>query len=248
MLSVSFQKLLNDLRHREETERQNKARETELLKLKVYYFNPKTQRMHDARIFMPSDSDLKTTLEDAHSHYNLEKLVPIERCRLVGYCHSDENILRSYEGREEEVLTKVLYDLNPLELLLEVRPADAEFEVYPPGGVQTRLHKVDMATGDVDLPIVFRAITSWTVSEYKAKIAEKLEMNADQIILAVLKSYSNNARIIDDDIPHRVRNDNFVHLSNFEKKKTKFLFHFRLANKTEFSLQHPHHHLTTAEN
>lgn len=201
---IYFQKLLTDLRQREETERQNKARETELLKLKVYFFNPKTQRMQDARIFMPSDSDLKTTLEDAISHFNLEKVAPIERCRLVGYCHSDENIIRSYEGKEEEILTKVLYDLNPLELLLEIRSNSAEFEVYPLGGVLTKLHKVDLTTGDVDLPIVFRAITTWSVSEYKAKIAEKLELNVDQIILAVLKSYSNNARIIDEDVPHRV--------------------------------------------
>lgn len=160
--------------------------------------------MQDARIFMPSDSDLKTTLEDAISHFNLEKSAPIERCRLVGYCHSDENIIRSYEGKEDEILTKVLYDLNPLELLLEIRSKDFEFEVYPPGGVLTKLHKVDLTTGDVDLPIVFRAITSWSVSEYKAKIADKLELNVDQTILAVLKSYSNNARIIDDDVPYRV--------------------------------------------
>lgn len=199
-----LQKLLHDLKQREETERQNKARETELLKLKVYFFNPKTQRMQDARIFMPSDSDLKTTLEDAHSHFNLEKVAPLERCRLVGYCHSDENIICSYEGREDDILTKVLYDLQPLELLLEIRSEDATFEVYPPGGVLTKIHKVNLATGDVDLPIVFRAITSWSVAEYKAKIAEKLELNVDQTILAVLKSYSNNARIIDDDIPHRV--------------------------------------------
>lgn len=165
--------------------------------------------MQDARIFMPSDSDLKTTLEDAVSHFNLEKLAPIERCRLVGYCHSDENIIRSYEGKEEEMLTKVLFDLNPLELLLELRPENAEFEIYPPGGVLTKLHKVDLVTGDVDLPIVFRALTSWTVSEYKAKIAEKLELDADQTILAVLKSYSNNARIIDEDVPHRV-SENFL--------------------------------------
>lgn len=201
-----MQKLLHDLQHREETERQNKARETELLKLKVYFFNPKTQRMQDARIFMPSDSDLKATLEDAHSHFNLEKITSIEHCRLVGYCHSDENIIRSYESKEDEILTKVLFDLNPLELLLEIRPKDAQFEVYPPGGVLTKLHKVDLLTGDVDVPIVFRAITSWSVSEYKAKIAEKLELNVNQIILAVLKSYSNNARIIDEDVPHRVRN------------------------------------------
>ncbi|KAJ6641819.1 Ubiquitin carboxyl-terminal hydrolase 47 [Pseudolycoriella hygida] len=199
-----IKKLLNDLRQREETERQNKARETEMLKLKVHFFNPKTQRMQDAKFYMPSDSDLKTTLEDAYSHFNLEKLVPIERCRLVGYCHSDENIIRSYEGKEDEMLTKVLYDLNPLELLLEVRAKDAEFEVYPPGGVLTKLYKVDLATGDVDVPIVFRAITFWTVPEYKTKIAEKLNLNVDQIILAVLKPYSNNARIIDDDVPHRI--------------------------------------------
>lgn len=202
--------MLNDLRQREETERQNKARETELLELKVYFFNPKTQRIQDARIFMPSDSDLKTTLEDAYSHFNLEKFVPMDRCRLVGYCHSDENIIRSYEGKEEEMLTKVLFDLNPLELLLEVRSNEVEFEVYPPGGVLTKLHKVDLATGDVDLPIVFRAITSWSVAEYKAKIAEKLELNADQTILAVLKSYSNNARIIDEDVPHRVSEIIFI--------------------------------------
>lgn len=175
-----------------------------MLKLKVYYFNPKTQRMQDARIYMPSDSDLAYTLEDAYGHYNLEKLVPMDRCRLVGYCHSDEHIVRSYEGKEKEMLSKVLFDLNPLELLLEVRAEDAEFEAYAPGGVRTRLHKVDLATGDVDLPIVFRATTSWTVPEYKAKIAEKLGLNADQMILAVLKSYSSNARIIDEDIPHRV--------------------------------------------
>lgn len=199
-----FQKLLNDSRVREETERQNKARETEMLKLRVYYFNPKTQRMQDARIYMPSDSDLAFTLEDAYSHYNLEKLIPIERCRLVGYSHSDENIIRSYEGKEKQMLSKILFELNPLELLLEVRPKDEEFEVYPPGGVRTRLHKVDLATGDVDLPIVFRAITSWTVSEYKAKIAEKLDLNVDQLIVAVLKSYSSNARVIDEDVPHRV--------------------------------------------
>lgn len=195
---------MQDLQQREENERQIKARETELLKFKVYFFNPKTQRMQDARIFMPSDSDLKTTLEDVYSHFNIDKLAPIERCRLVGYSHLDENIIRSYEGKEDEILTRVLYDLNPLELLLEIRHKDAEFEVYPPGGVLIKLHKVDLATGDVDLPITFRALTSWTLSEYRAKIAEKLELHVDQIILAVLKSYSNNARIIDEDVPHRV--------------------------------------------
>lgn len=63
---------------------------------------------------------------------NLEKVVPIERCRLVSYDRFKDSIECSFDGRENETIGEIFHNLKN-DFLLEIRGEDEEFEVYKPG-------------------------------------------------------------------------------------------------------------------
>lgn len=64
--------------------------------------------------------------------FNLEKVVPLECCRLVSYDSAKDSIECSLEGKEGELLSDLLQNYKN-EFLLEIRKEGEEFEVYKPG-------------------------------------------------------------------------------------------------------------------
>lgn len=130
---------LKKVAEKEEMDRKIKDLETELQKLKVYCFNPVLQAMVDCRIYMTNESTLEETLKDTYSRLNLEKVAPVERCRLVAYDSKTGNIECSFEGREQDEIGEIMTPLHTNELLLQIREEDGEFEYYAPGGIATKV-------------------------------------------------------------------------------------------------------------
>lgn len=63
----------------------------------------------------------------------LDGLVDLSNCRLVSYNPKQECIEMSFEGKETEPFSEIMTSLK-LDLLLEIKKEDYEFEVYHPGG------------------------------------------------------------------------------------------------------------------
>lgn len=155
--------------------------------------------MTDGRVYLDADATLEEALESAYKRFKIKGIAPLERCRLVAYDSSEDNIQCSFTGKETELVRDILTEL-PLssELLLEICDEGAEFEVYQPGGIQQRVYTVDPQTADIDGPVPVRVQKNLTVKEYKQILAMKLNIKADHIVAAVLK-YPSCAQLLDKD-------------------------------------------------
>lgn len=63
---------------------------------------------------------------------NLEKIVPIERCRLVSYDRMKDIIECSFEGRDDDTIGEIFQN-HKNEFLMEIRQENEDFEVHKPG-------------------------------------------------------------------------------------------------------------------
>lgn len=66
-----------------------------------------------------------------HRLWELEGIVPVERCRLVKFDHFSDIPERSYEGLDDVAVCKLTNNsFAYCDLLLETREENEEFEVY----------------------------------------------------------------------------------------------------------------------
>ncbi|CAH1708005.1 unnamed protein product [Chironomus riparius] len=196
-----IKKLIEKIKNSEETDRLKRERESEMLKLKIYFKNPLTRIKTDAKVFAISDSTLKEVVEDAYSRLKLKSIAPIERCRLVAYDNPSDSIERSFEGMEDEKIGDIMYKLqNRLELIVEVRDENTEFEVYHVGGITTKVYQIhlDGPSIDIDGPFEVRAYEQKPVSEFKLAITKKLNLQKNKMLLAT-KRYGEKASVLNDD-------------------------------------------------
>lgn len=194
--------LVERVRNRDENDRRQKELESEMVKLKIYFKNPYTRITSDTKVFMISESTLQETLEDAYSRLNMKSIAPISRCRLVAYENSSGTIEKSFEGCDKDHIGYLMSLLcNRLELLLEVRDEDKEFEIYYAGGIMTRVYQVHVnypLPDDIDGPICVRGYEQKPLSDYKLAIAEKLKLGSQDLTMA-LKNNNDKVKIISDD-------------------------------------------------
>lgn len=196
-----IKKLVEKIKNSEEDDRRKRERESEMLKLKIYFKNPLTRIKSDVKVFAISDSTLKEVIEDAYSRLKMKSIAPIERCRLVAYDNPSDSIERSFDGMEEEKIGDIMYKLqNRLELLMEVRDENAEFETYHVGGITTKIYQIhlDGPSIDIDGPFEVRAYEQKAVSEFKLAIAKKMNLSKNKMFLAI-KRYSEKPTILSDD-------------------------------------------------
>lgn len=132
----------------EESDRQVRDRDYSsgsdlVVKLKVYFYNPQLQRMTDSKVFISSSSTLEETVEEAHR--KLAKNVgALDQFRLVAYDSGSEMIDRSFEGREQHEIGEIMNSLrNNNELLLEMKGEGEDFQIYHPGGINTKVCKMN---------------------------------------------------------------------------------------------------------
>lgn len=194
--------LVDRIKNHEETDRLKKERESEMLKLKIYFKNPVTKVKSDTKVFVMSDSFQKEVLEDAYSRLKVKSLAPIERCRLVAYDSPTDGIERSFEGMEKEQMGDIMYKLsNRLELLLEVREEGKEFEEYQLGGITTKVYQLllNKSGNDIDGPLEVRAYEHKPISDFKNAIAKKMSLN-DATMLMAIKRYGEKPLLLQNEV------------------------------------------------
>lgn len=184
---------------KDETSRKSRYTDTHLTKYKIHWFDHRNQQTTTIRIHIDSEGTLEEALESAHRRFKLENVAPIERCRLVAYDSTEENIQCSFEGKETERISELLSNLQfPYDLLLEIRDEDGVFEPYACGEIETRVFNVDTITSDIDGPTIVRVQKTATIGEYKQLLAKRLQLNVDDILLATLK-YTAYAALLETD-------------------------------------------------
>lgn len=185
---------------KEDSERRHRQSDHDIIRYRVYWFDPKIQRLSDVRVHMASDSTLEETLGNVYNRFKLRSIVPIERCRLVAYDNSSENICCSFDGKDQENIRDLMDNLTDAnELLLEVRDENAAFEPIAVGSIETKVYTVDMHSADIDGPISVRVDRKMSVGNYRKLLAAKLGWNDNEIMIAVLK-YSSHASLLEIDI------------------------------------------------
>lgn len=201
---ISFQKLQTTLK--EESEKKQRQTEYNLQKYKVYWFDQRTQKLENVRLFMGSGATLEEALESAYKRFKLQNITSMSRCRLVAYDSNEENVLCSFDGKEMEQIRDLLSELSSSELLLEIRDEDSKFDVYVPGDIETKVFSVDTCSADIDGPYIVRIHKNATVRKYKEVLARNLGIEIDDISLATFK-YSapavldqDNAILSDEDV------------------------------------------------
>ena len=119
---VHIKELMKKMRDHEESERKAKERESEMLKLKVYFKKQRPQYMLDEKVYVSGDSLLEETLEFAYQKLKMKNIAPMERCRLVAYDHNSDHIDRSLDGREKDQIGDVshFYRIMPTFLIVSI--------------------------------------------------------------------------------------------------------------------------------
>uniref|UniRef100_A0A336ME11 Ubiquitin carboxyl-terminal hydrolase 47 n=1 Tax=Culicoides sonorensis TaxID=179676 RepID=A0A336ME11_CULSO len=212
------------LKEKEDNERSYRNYATDLIKIKVFFYSPKQQKLVDSNVYVSQDTTLDETLEEAHRRLG-KQVGTIDLFRLVAYDSLTETIDRSFEGREKDTINNIMTSLknNNNELLLEMRKPDEEFDVYLPGGIITKVYTVDLQTADIDGPVQIRGLQNGTVMDYKKAIAKKLKLNASSLVIAKINATggiqnSGNefscsvAKVLEDD--NVTLSDEQLHLSH----------------------------------
>ncbi|XP_058457623.1 ubiquitin carboxyl-terminal hydrolase 47 [Malaya genurostris] len=173
--------------------------DTDSLQVRVYFENPKTRAMKTYKMYLLTNNTLAETLEEAYRVLKVKGIVPIERCRLVAYDRQSDVIEKSFEGKDEDPIEDIMKHLvHSSELLLETREEHEVFEPYlTPGGIMTKVYKVDSDLQNVTGPISIRANKKQTIMEYKKMIGRKLQLNPNDITLAEYR-YNEGPRLLDD--------------------------------------------------
>lgn len=196
-----IQQLLRNLAEKKEEERRNKEREDQMVSFKVRFYNSRLKRQKETRVYKDVDSTLDDCLADAHLQLAVDSFAPVSRCRLVlvDPLGGSDTVLQSFEGREKVPLQQCFKDTSRmLEMVLETRDEGVEFEPVELGSIRTRVFVVDLHTEDVDGVTYVRVKPEHTVAQYKAAVAKKLRLNADQMVVALSKS-NNFASVLNDD-------------------------------------------------
>ena len=204
--SKDFPQHIKDLRQTlcDEEEREREAREMEKVTcvVKLFCHHPATSHLSDLKLRVNKDATLSDATKQAYELLNLEKVVPLDRCRLVKYEEYNDSLESSFEGLENTTMSDVLGGVRSsykFDLLMEVREENQKFEVYHPGGLSVKVHVVSLDDcGEVEGPYIVRGSQTMTVAELKQAIGRSLSLNSEKMRI-VAENFYNDMKLLKDD-------------------------------------------------
>lgn len=191
--------LLQQMRQKEEQDRLNREKESDMFRLKFHCYHPLKRQMMEVKFYVFIDSYLSVAVNDAYHRMKLEEFCNIEDCRLVKYNKIQDCIICSFEGEKLrfcDIASKNSMQYN--DWLIEVRKPGTEWQVYKPGGVNMKVFVINLENEEVDGPTIVRVNPGETVGEFKLKLAKMLNMNVNTLNV-VQEMYSNEPHYLDDD-------------------------------------------------
>lgn len=118
-----IQKLLQDMRRKEEEDRINREKENDMIKINVYCHHPGTNTLQDVKISVFSDSTLAEAVQYAHQRFKLESYVDVEDCRIVIYNKKHDCVDCNFDSNEFK-LCDIIHRINQIiiyDWLLEIK-------------------------------------------------------------------------------------------------------------------------------
>ncbi|KAK6187315.1 hypothetical protein SNE40_005373 [Patella caerulea] len=183
---------------KEEAERRQREIDKSTCKIKLYCMHPVQLRKMDVRFEIHKDKTLREATKQAYTLFDLDTVLPLDQCRLIKYDEHSDSLEKSYEGEEDTDMGSLLGGVKSsytFDLLLETRTADSPFQEYKPGGVTVKVYNVDIEREIIHAPVSIRAYHVQTIQEFKHLVAQKLQVNVDNIRL-VFERFHNDLRLL----------------------------------------------------
>ncbi|KAK6626939.1 hypothetical protein RUM44_009416 [Polyplax serrata] len=197
--------LHNKLEEQKEYDSVSKNMDFDTCKLRIYCYCSNQNAISEAKLYVYNECTLKETVQVAYRRLNLEKIVPLERCRLVSYDELRKTIECSFEGKDEDTIGEICLN-HGTDFLMDIREEGEEFEVYKWGDINTAVTVVNTENDEVRSPTVVRANCSQTVKEYKELVAKQLKLPGDMMFVA-LDKFNQRKILQKDDVT--LRNEDF---------------------------------------
>lgn len=217
--------LIYQLKHREEMERRRKEMDRSMCKIKVFCEHPVSKKMMERKLEIHKDQTLKEAVSIAHKLFYLDKIFPVEQCRIVKYDEYYDHIERSFDGEDNDPMGKVLCGVKQsymFDLLLETRMPHERFLPYKPGGTTVKVHVVDLEQDRVVPPVNVRPLLNSTVKDLYTLIHEKFGFPLENLRVVYEGTYSE-LRLLDSsnrtlkELGFFKSNKVFVEASDLEK-------------------------------
>ncbi|KAG5876114.1 hypothetical protein JTB14_013693 [Gonioctena quinquepunctata] len=196
-----IQKLLHDMRKKEEEDRINKEKESDMMKITIYCWLPTTRALHDVKIPVFNDSTLQEAAQDAYQRFNLGPAVDLEDCRIVTFNRKHECIDSSFES-DELKFCDIMHKMNNVNMLtewmLEVRESGTEWGRYIAGGINMKVYPILLDTEEIEEPRQVRVDVDDMVKDLKIKIGHLLNWDPS-VVKIVMEMYSNEPKYLDNE-------------------------------------------------
>lgn len=124
-----IQKLLIQMREKEESDRIAKEKENDMFRMKIYCHHPIKKTLEDTKLIVFVETLLSEAVSDIYEKFKLQDVVNLSDCRLVSYNKSQDTIDCSFEGDD---LT--FYDIASK---VNIHHHDWLLEIKSPGNVES---------------------------------------------------------------------------------------------------------------
>ncbi|XP_057671617.1 ubiquitin carboxyl-terminal hydrolase 47 [Diorhabda carinulata] len=198
-----IKELLAEIRRKEEEDRINREKESEMMRIVVLCKHPTTNTLNEIKIHVFNDSTLEEAARDAYQRFNLSSSqVDLKDCRLVVFNRKHECIDSSFESDEIkfcDIVNKLKNRVNQFtEWMLEIREPETPWETYFPGGINMKVYPIILETEEINEPKIVRVDVNDTVHDLKQKIGPLLNINPSKVKV-VIEMYSNEPKYLDND-------------------------------------------------
>ncbi|XP_076242818.1 ubiquitin specific protease 47 isoform X2 [Calliopsis andreniformis] len=200
---------------------------TKKINLTVFCWHPTENKRMSHALDLTTDTTLEQATKICYIQFLSASIVSLDQCRLVSYNQNSDTIIRSYEGQEKELLSKLLSKMTEKVLLLEVRDKEKKFESYQ-GDILTKVNIVDVPKRKLLERIEVRASWTQTVREYKEMVGKIVNMDPDEMKLVLQTERLDIVPVINDDADLRTAKftDCFnVYISTMFDTECKFFYH-----------------------
>lgn len=191
--------LLKQMREKEERDRLNREKESDMFKMKIHCYHPLKRQMVDTKLYMYIDQPLQEAVTCAYERMKLQDVCSLEDCRLVSYNKLQECIDCSFEGDNLkfcDIASKINIQHN--EWMIEIKQPGTEFQVFKPGGVNMKVYAINLENEEVDGPTNVRVNAGETIRELKMRLAKMLNMNVNSLKV-VQETYTSELQYLEED-------------------------------------------------
>ncbi|XP_015770740.1 PREDICTED: ubiquitin carboxyl-terminal hydrolase 47-like [Acropora digitifera] len=191
--------LIHKLKNHEEMERRRKEMDRSMCKIKIFCEHPLTKKRMERKLEIHKDKTLEDAVSVAHKLFFLDKVVPIEQCRIVKYDEYYDFIERSFDGEENDPMGRVLCGVKQsymFDLLLETIMPHERFLPYKSGGTTVKVHVVDLQREKVAPPVNVRPLLNSTAKDLHILIHERFDLPLETLRVVLEGSY-NELKLLD---------------------------------------------------